>query len=249
MNVILACTAVYGVFAPYTARGHVILDIQRNSSCDLCPSLNFPLISTSNPRMTRIRWKTSCRNSKSDLPSSNYPFKKWVRQIRFRVSATRFPPDSGHAGIGGGDEREIEGRDIDHSWNSAVYPEFRGLQPYKEQKLRKRLYMPISHSSFTVIDNASYHLTKSVVVKLSWFYHLVLLNPPYSPQFNPIELFFEALKTKIRGLRVEETLKLYAEDGIQRITDTINQINSSVKVRRFLKTFKLIRFYISNSHI
>ena len=42
------------------------------------------------------------------------------------------------------------GTDMDHSWNSAVYPEFRGLQPYKEQKLRKRLYMPISHSSFTV---------------------------------------------------------------------------------------------------
>ena len=42
------------------------------------------------------------------------------------------------------------GTDMGHSWNSAVYPEFRGLQPYKEQKLRKRLYMPISHSSFTV---------------------------------------------------------------------------------------------------
>ena len=42
------------------------------------------------------------------------------------------------------------GTDIDHSWNSAVYPEFRGLQPYKEQKLRKRLYMPISYSSLTV---------------------------------------------------------------------------------------------------
>ena len=42
------------------------------------------------------------------------------------------------------------GTDMDHSWNSAVYPEFRGLQPYKEQKLRKRLYMPISYSSLTV---------------------------------------------------------------------------------------------------
>ena len=68
MNMLLACTAVYGVFAPYTAGGHGILDIQRNSSCDPCPSptLVSPLISTSNPRLTRIRWKTSCRNSKSD---------------------------------------------------------------------------------------------------------------------------------------------------------------------------------------
>ena len=44
------------------------------------------------------------------------------------------------------------GTDMDHSWNSAVYPEFRGHQPYKEQKLRKRLYMPISYSSLTVVN-------------------------------------------------------------------------------------------------
>ena len=43
------------------------------------------------------------------------------------------------------------GTDMDHSWNSAVYPEFRGLQPYKEQKFRKRQYMPIAYSSLTVL--------------------------------------------------------------------------------------------------
>ena len=59
----------------------------------------------------------------------------------------------------------------------------------------------------------------------------MLFIPPYSPQFNPIELFFAALKAKIRGLRVERTLKLSAEDGIQRIADTINQINPSVIIR------------------
>ena len=79
-----------------------------------------------------------------------------------------------------------------------------------------------------LIDNASYHKTKSVVVKLSWFYHLVLFILPYSPQFNPIEQFYEALKAKIRGLRVEGTRKLSAEDEIQRIIDIINQINPSV---------------------
>ena len=79
-----------------------------------------------------------------------------------------------------------------------------------------------------LIDNVSYHKTKSVVVKLSWFYHLVLFILPYSPQFNPIELFYEALKAKIRRLRVEGTRKLSAEDEIQRIIDIINQINPSV---------------------
>ena len=75
-----------------------------------------------------------------------------------------------------------------------------------------------------LIDSASYHKTRSVVKKLNWFYYLVLFIPIYSPQFNSIELFFAALKAKIRGLRVEGTLKLSAEDRIQRITYTINQI-------------------------
>ena len=122
MNVKLACTAVYGVFAPYTVGGHGILDIQRNSSCDPCPfpTLVSPLISTSNPRPIRIWWKSSCQNSKSDLPSSNYPFKKWIRLIRFRVLATRFPPDSDRAGIRGGDERGDEGGE--RTWITAGIP-------------------------------------------------------------------------------------------------------------------------------
>ena len=78
-----------------------------------------------------------------------------------------------------------------------------------------------------LIDNASYHKIKSVVE--SWAdLSYVFFVPPYSPQFNPTELFFAALKAKIRGLRVEGTLKLSAEDGIQRIADTINKTNPFV---------------------
>ena len=54
------------------------------------------------------------------LAKLNYPFKKWVRLIRFRVSATRFPPDSGQAGIGGGDERGDEGGG--RTWITAGIP-------------------------------------------------------------------------------------------------------------------------------
>ena len=109
------------------------------------PRLPSHLISTSNPRPTNIRWKLSCRNMKSDLPDSLFKWIIWAWLIQFRVSATRFPPDSGRAGIRGGDERGDEGGD-----GHGSQLEFRGLQPYKEQKLRKLLYMPISHSSFTV---------------------------------------------------------------------------------------------------
>ena len=78
-----------------------------------------------------------------------------------------------------------------------------------------------------LIDNASYHKSKLVVESWADFIICVLYSP-YSPQFNPTELFFAALKAKIRGLRVEGTLKLSAEDGIQRIVDTINKTNPFV---------------------
>ena len=153
MNVILACTTVYGVFAPYTAGGNGILDIQRNSSCDPCPSPT--LVSLSSP---------------PPIPAWPESGGKRVAETRNRISQARIihlkmsqaNPISSFGNSfstgfwsGGGLEVEMRGRrgwgtDMDHSWNSAVYPEFRCLQPYKEQKLRKRLYMPISHSSFTV---------------------------------------------------------------------------------------------------
>ena len=47
-----------------------------------------------------------------------------------------------------------------------------------------------------LIDNASYHKTKPAVEKLRWISRLIIFIPPYFFQFNPIELFFAALKTK-----------------------------------------------------
>ena len=47
-----------------------------------------------------------------------------------------------------------------------------------------------------LIDNASYHKTKPVVEKLRWISRLIIFIPPYSPQFNPIELFLAALKAR-----------------------------------------------------
>ena len=148
----LACTAVYGVFAPYTAGGHRNLDIQRNFGCDPCPShprLPSHLHLESPPDQNPV--ENELLKLEIGLAKLDYPFKKWVRLIRFRVSATRFPPDFGRAGIRGEMTGETRvGTDMYHSRNSAVYPDFCGLQPYKEQKLRKRLYMLISHLALTV---------------------------------------------------------------------------------------------------
>ena len=69
---------------------------------------------------------------------------------------------------GGRYRREQWGTDMDHSRNSAVYPDFSGIQPSKEQKLRKRLYMPISPSDLTV----------KRVIKSYWFSKLTIDAKP-----------------------------------------------------------------------
>ena len=75
MNMILACTAVYGIFAPYTAGGHGILDIQRNSSCDPCPSPTFVSPPLSSP---------------PPIPAWPESGGKRVAETRNRISLTHF---------------------------------------------------------------------------------------------------------------------------------------------------------------
>ena len=108
--------------------------------------------------------------------------------------------------------------------NSNVFIEF-------VDELRKFINSKDYYKDKTIlllIDNASYHKTKPVVEKLRWISRLIIFIPPYSPQFNPIELFFAALKAKIRRLRIERALKLSTEAGRQGVVDAINQIKPSI---------------------
>ena len=111
MNVKLAYIVVYGVFAPYLAGGYGILDFQRNSTCDPCPSpsLISSLISTLNPRQTRIRWKKSCE-TRNLISLTHFLMDNSSLANLISSFATLFPPDSGLAGIQGGDKRGDEGR-------------------------------------------------------------------------------------------------------------------------------------------
>ena len=111
-----------------------------------------------------------------------------------------------------------------YNTNSNVFIEF-------VDELRKFINSKDYYKDKTIlllIDNASYHKTKPVVEKLRWISRLIIFIPPYSPQFNPIELFFAALKAKIRRLRIERALKLSTEAGRQGVVDAINQIKPSI---------------------
>ena len=125
--------------------------------------------------------------------------------------------------------------------NSNVFIEF-------VDELRKFINSKDYYKDKTIlllIDNASYHKTKPVVEKLRWISRLIIFIPPYSPQFNPIELFFAALKAKIRRLRIERALKLSTEAGRQGVVDAINQIKPSIIVGWFTTTFRIINKLIA----
>ena len=76
-------------------------------------------ISILNPNLTRIQWKSSFRNLKSDLSHTNYPFIIWESIIRFWVSETQFPLDSSGRRFKIKIERKWE-MDSIHSQNSAI---------------------------------------------------------------------------------------------------------------------------------
>jgi len=55
-----------------------------------------------------------------------------------------------------------------------------------------------SHKNIIVMDNFSFHHSKEVKELAELSNKKILFSPPYSPQFNPIELLFSVMKKKYR---------------------------------------------------
>ena len=58
-----------------------------------------------------------------------------------------------------------------------------------------------------LLDNASFHKSGAAQAAISLFEHrlLVLFIPPYAPQLNPIEQYWNHLKTQVCGHRLFES--------------------------------------------
>ena len=61
-----------------------------------------------------------------------------------------------------------------------------------------------------LLDNASFHKSSVAQAAISLFEHrlLVLFLPPYAPQLNPIERYWNHLKTQVCGNRLFDSLDL-----------------------------------------
>ena len=64
-----------------------------------------------------------------------------------------------------------------------------------------------------IIDNASFHKSKKVVDLIEAVGCKIIFLPPYSPDFNPIEHHWAAVKNAIR--KAAETVKDFYEASVQ----------------------------------
>jgi len=70
------------------------------------------------------------------------------------------------------------------------------------------------------MDNISFHHSKEVKELAELSNKKIIFSPPYSPQFNPIELLFSVMKKKYREFVRNESSFLKA---IQLSIDTVNR--------------------------
>ena len=87
--------------------------------------------------------------------------------------------------------------------NQAIY------ETYVEQVLAPAL----KPGMVVIIDNASFHKSKRVIELIEAVQCRVIFLPPYSPDFNPIEHFWTAVKNAIR--KAAEAVGIFFEAAVQ----------------------------------
>jgi len=92
-------------------------------------------------------------------------------------------------------------------------------------------------NSVLLMDNASIHRTKELKEVLNFKEYSVVYTPPYSPEFNPIEMVFGNIKHHYYKHRYDSNTIL---ETIHTLTDTISPttiINCFNHVKNYIKTY------------
>jgi len=76
-----------------------------------------------------------------------------------------------------------------------------------EEWLEKFLMKELKNPSIIIMDNAPVHSKKAIRSLLKKSGHALLPLPPYSPDFNPIEQSFGAMKKRREGMPKETTVE------------------------------------------
>ena len=95
--------------------------------------------------------------------------------------------------------------------------------------IRTFLKPMVSPEDVLLLDNSSVHTSKLVLDTLKECNIKYLCLPPYSPDFNPIELLWASMKSSLRKLKARTHDKL---------EDAINISLNSVKITSITNRFK-----------
>jgi transposase len=87
------------------------------------------------------------------------------------------------------------------------------------QYIKSCLKPTLSSDDVLLLDNSSVHTSKLVLDTLEECGIKHLFLPPYSPDFNPIELFWALMKSILRKLKARTHDKL--EDAIKTVFDSV----------------------------
>lgn len=92
--------------------------------------------------------------------------------------------------------------------------------PLFAQWLKERLLPTLAPGTSIILDNLSVHRNAAARVAVEVAKCQLVFLPPYSPDFNPIELGFSKLKAWLRGVEARDFDSLVAAigDGLNRIS-------------------------------
>lgn len=88
--------------------------------------------------------------------------------------------------------------------------------------------LPLRPNTILLMDNASIHKSKALKDYLDYIRCSIIFTPPYSPEYNPIELIFGIIKNKYYKLRYKDNFN---------IIKSINESISSVTADHIMNSF------------
>ena len=95
--------------------------------------------------------------------------------------------------------------------------------------LKNQLYPNINQDSILVLDNSSVHKSKLALDTLKDLGITYMFLPPYSPDYNPIELLWSKMKSFLRKAEARTTEKLFDAIKISLSKITLDDINNWFK--------------------
>ena len=118
-------------------------------------------------------------------------------------------------------------------------------------ELRRFIRSKKQHSNksiMLIIDNASYHKSSKVTSYLKSVFKVVFFIPPYTPRFNPIELYFRNMKAILWKRLLKSAIKLFTEQGKLEIERMISEVEPASIIGWFSKTIRNMSEFLTINH-